>query len=181
MYRLLIVLLLFTSCSTIKKTKQVKQEDKTELVQDTVLLNAIHRQLYTQTNQTSQEEIIKAVISALKIQFEGQSVDDKLILDLTQRVDGLSFAVSGVGKANYERTDTINYELEYIKILNRQDSIHNVQMDYYRNLEHLLKHSLKEKDKDEMQKGLEWKLYVFILVLAVVLFVLNRLLNAIKM
>lgn len=162
---LIIMFLVFASCSSTKVSKNKETNEKTEQLQDTVISKIDSQSINSSLNVVSNEAMSAALISALNLRYSGKKNDDKLILDLQRTIDGMRLEVQGTGEANYSQSDSVQINLLRTELYTRQDSLHSVEMAAIQNLNHTLSSFLKEKEVDRQNKGFD---FMFWLVLGLI-------------
>lgn len=172
LFTFLFTLLFMVSCRTVDKTKTIEQTKVESSIFEGIDIDSQVATTLIDNDIERQERLLRELVSSLQLSFNGQSENDKLMVELQRTIDGLKFQVSGTGTANYQEQETINLEEIINEHLKRQDSVFNQRLNsFYTEF----KNHLNEKFKSEKEvkvKGFQVGFYA-ILIIALVTFLVG--------
>lgn len=164
---LFLLVLVLAGCKTkevVTSTEKTAQKENTETVlqvsQDSQTVVA------SEQRQTEVKEL-KELLSELNISYNGQNVDDKLGVLLSQTKQGMQLSISGTGSASFKETTKQEFEALQLFIIKRQDSLHNIQINALNQLKSELYAEFKIKDKDVKTKGFTVGFWITIILIVV--------------
>lgn len=169
---LLLSLLLITGCRTVDKTKTIEQTKVESSIFEGIDIDSQVATTLIDNDIERQERLLRELVSSLQLSFNGQSENDKLMVELQRTIDGLKFQVSGTGTANYQEQETINLEEIISEHLKRQDSLFNQRLNSFFEA---FKQSLNEQSKREKEvkvRGFQFGIYA-VLAIAVITFLVG--------
>lgn len=169
---LLLSLLLITGCRTVDKTKTIEQTKVESSIFEGIDIDSQVATTLIDNDIERQERLLRELVSSLQLSFNGQSENDKLMVELQRTIDGLKFQVSGTGTANYQEHETVNFEELKTELFKRQDSLFKQHLNgVYSRFENYLNEHYK-KDKEVKVTGFQVGFYA-VLIIALVTFLVG--------
>lgn len=176
----LLALVMLAGCKTkevVTSTEKTTQKENTE----TVLQASQESQTVVASEQWQNEvKELKELLSELNISYNGQNVDDKLDVLLSQTKQGTQLSISGTGTARFKETTKQEFEALQLFIIKRQDSLHHIQINALNQLKSELSTELKAKDKAVRTKGFTFGFWTVLAICLAVWIVLNLVLKWFK-
>jgi hypothetical protein len=161
---LILSLLLITGCRTVDKTKTIEQTKVESSIFEGIDIDSQVATTLIDNDIERQERLLRELVSSLQLSFNGQSENDKLMVELQKTIDGLKFQVSGTGTANYQESETAKFEALKSELFKRQDSLFKLHL---KEVSTQFKNHYEKQLKSEkvvQVKGLQFGIYAVLVI-----------------
>jgi Ca2+/Na+ antiporter len=151
-------------CKIIKSNKNKKST--TFETNENELINSTNETDQSVVNSLSESDIkeLRHFISNMNIEYNGESLEDKLDISLKKTEAGTNISISGKGKATYNEFKDSQISTFKKDLYSRQDSLFNSVLSIIKSQQKELKTSEKTKEKQSTKKGFTVGIYMMLTI-----------------